>query len=115
MKDLKTNPKDLTQAIEFLTEWYGDNTSFVTDLPESTYVLESHHHGGRMLRNHWQLWNDEPGQVTDLAQFFIGLGVVHPDDMSAIVTRSLHRTLSGVPIDLDDQVKAVLLFYQEGY
>lgn len=63
--------------------------------------LTGYHFGlGAWIRNNWGLWHDSP-----LAQYFRGIGVDHPDDMSATILTSFHRHLNGRDIKLSDQLK----------
>ncbi len=55
---------------------------------------------GAVLRNCWGLW----GAKSPLGDWFRGQGISHPDDMSGIVLRSLHRRLGGKEIELAAQI-----------
>jgi hypothetical protein len=55
---------------------------------------------GLWMRNNWGLWSG-----SRLAKWFNGIGIHHPDDMSAIILTSFWRYLHGVPIKLDEQVR----------
>lgn len=62
--------------------------------------MYKHHLGlGMGLRNSWGLWGGSP-----LAQYFGGLGIHHPDDMSGIILTSFWRHLNGKPLELEAQV-----------
>lgn len=54
---------------------------------------------GMWIRNNWGLWHDSP-----LVRYFKGIGVDHPDDMSAIILTSFHRYLNGKEIKLEEQI-----------
>ena len=54
---------------------------------------------GRNLRNNWGLWS-----ASRLREYFLDLGVTHPDNMSGIILDSYHRYLNGKDIDLDKQL-----------
>lgn len=55
---------------------------------------------GSWIRNNWGLWLDSP-----LARYFRGIGIDHPDDMSAIIITSFHHWLNNKDIGLQEQVK----------
>lgn len=68
-----------------------------------TSPTDLHRGLGMSLRNTWGLWAD-----SRLAKHFNGLGIFHPDDMSAIIIESYARRLRGKPLGLEGQVA----FYQ---
>jgi hypothetical protein len=55
---------------------------------------------GMALRNCWGLWNDGP-----LGEWFRKQGIIHPDNMSAIVLESFRRKLNGHALHLAGQIK----------
>lgn len=68
-----------------------------------------YHHGlGMWMRNEWGLWGG-----SRLAAYFNGIGIYHPDDMSAIILDSYWRKLHGKPIDLESQVKRYQEYWQK--
>lgn len=62
---------------------------------------------GAWVRNNWGLWHDSA-----LAQYFRGIGVGHPDDMSAIILTCFHHYLHGRDIKLSDQLKRYQNYYE---
>lgn len=92
-------PRNLDEALRQLHQWLGsDLLDAVARRTEAD--LAAHHFGlGLWIRNCWGLWSGSP-----LARYFRDLDITHPDDMSAIVLRSLWRELNGHPIDLADQL-----------
>lgn len=63
---------------------------------------------GMGLRNRWGLWGGSP-----LARHLGGLGLQHPDDMSGLILTSFWRHLHGVPLDVEGQVAAYQLYWEE--
>lgn len=55
---------------------------------------------GIWLRNSWGLWNGSP-----LRDHLRGLGLRHPDDMSALVLVTFWRLLNDRPLETGDEVK----------
>jgi hypothetical protein len=67
-------------------------------------MIDYHMGLGMWMRNNWGLWGG-----SRLSEYFNGIGIHHPDDMSEIILDSYWRKLHGKPIDLDGQVR----YYQE--
>lgn len=68
-------------------------------------VMNKYHNSvGRQIRNEWGLWTD-----SELKQFFIDLGLDHPDDMSGVILTSFWRRLHEKPLDIAKQVR----YYQK--
>jgi hypothetical protein len=59
-----------------------------------------HHSLGTWVRNIWGLWD-----ASDLRYHFLDRGVLHPDDMSAIILLSYHRKLRDQPLRIDEQIR----------
>lgn len=100
--DMNKIPKDLETALVILERLLEPN-----DLHKIKEHFDSgtyHHNLGRSIRNNWKLWSDSA-----LSSWFKGVGIHHPDDMSAIIIDSLHKKLNDQPINLDEQIK----IYQE--
>ncbi len=92
-------PANLDEALNELTETLP--TKAQQDIKTVTeHEMVCYHDGlGAWLRDNWGLTND-----SRLAKYFNGIGIIHPDDMSAIILHSLWRKLHGQPIELDKQV-----------
>jgi len=89
-------PTDLEGCFRELDKLMTENNK--EEFRKSTPI--SYHMGlGRNLRNRWGLWTS-----SKLQEYFLDLGVTHPDDMSGIILDSYHRYLSGKEIDLDRQL-----------
>ncbi|NEO88308.1 MAG: hypothetical protein F6J87_29230 [Spirulina sp. SIO3F2] len=92
-------PSDLTDAIDSLkSELSRQELEFIRVSDESDLV-RLHHSLGRSIRNEWDLWAD-----SRLANWFNEMDIFHPDDMSAIIIKSLHRDLAGRPLELEEQI-----------
>jgi len=90
-------PADLEEAIADLLRMLN---------PEQQALLRDYeprwwHRGlGTALRNCWGLWSAK----SPLGDWFHARQIFHPDDMSGIILRSLHRRLRGQSLDLDGQI-----------
>lgn len=89
-------PKDLEDCFKELERIMTENNK--EGFRKSSPI--SYHMGlGRNMRNRWGLWSS-----SRLREYFLDLGVTHPDDMSGIILDSYHRYLNGKEIDLDKQL-----------
>ncbi|KZN40766.1 hypothetical protein N483_16690 [Pseudoalteromonas luteoviolacea NCIMB 1944] len=71
--------------------------------------LAKYHHGfGAGLRNSLGLWSKSA-----LAQWFAQRDIRHPDNMSSIIIKSLHRELNGLPWEVDKQLHTYQISQQE--
>ena len=96
-----THPKNVDECIQSILTWGKDLTGF-KNKTEGAAVAETHHSVGLWIRNEWGLWKGSP-----LKDYFIQLGVTHPDDMSGIIIRCLHRHLNNKPLNLEEDVKRI--------
>lgn len=94
-------PYDLIDALSYLEcKWSeSDKESFKT-MPEVDAISEIHHGTGMAIRNSWRLWKGN----SEIAKYFHGLGIHHPDDMSSIILTSFHRKLNQQELFLDEQI-----------
>lgn len=70
-------------------------------------MLRYHFSLGMWIRNNWGLWDG-----SQLAGWFHSLGIHHPDDMSSIILDSYWRHLNDEPIQLKQQVKSYLDYWE---
>ncbi|MBH8570022.1 hypothetical protein KB206_14120 [Microvirga sp. STS02] len=114
-------PQNLKDSFRRLDEMLSDTLKQKLRHPDPEYGLaEFHFNLGLWMRNSWQLWGG-----SRLQQYFEGLGVHHPDDMSGIILRTYSEHLNGkildeasikpltVPAPTDEQVPAEPLIYPE--
>jgi len=94
-------PKDLKDTFVELDKLLTQNNrdEFRTALP-TTYHMGL----GTTLRNRWGLWTN-----SRLREYFLDLGVTHPDDMSSIILDGYYNYLNGDEIDLERQLSRYFL------
>jgi hypothetical protein len=106
-KKLKGKPATLDETYLYLNQIFDDTEKYgFMTLPEDVATSRLHRGFGMWIRNNWGLWRN-----SELKQYFLDKGVVHPDDMSGIILTSYHRYLNKKPIDLEGQIKK----YQDIY
>jgi len=94
-------PKDLEDTFAELDKLLTPNNrdEFRQSLP-----IAYHMGLGTTLRNRWGLWKS-----SRLREYFLDLGVTHPDDMSSIILDGYYNYLNGNDIDLDGQLSRYFL------
>lgn len=98
-------PYDLEDCISQINSFWSDSTKAeVKGSSEREFLGKAHHGFGTWMRNNWQLWGG-----SRLSVYFNALGIHHPDDMSGIILTSYHRSLHGIALDLENQIR----YYQE--
>jgi len=101
LQDHKEIPNNLNAAIAMVGSFIdGHEQQMAKAMAEDAFVGSAHHGLGRYIRNEWGLWKDFA-----LAQWFKGIGIEHPEDMSGIILTSFHRGLTGKDRDLEGQIK----------
>ena len=97
-------PKDLEDCFRELKSMF--HPSFIGEIKQGTEknMIKYHFVLGMWIRNNWGLWGG-----SRLKDYFNGLGIFHPDDMSGIILDSFWRHLNNRPIKLQKQIK----FYQK--
>jgi len=85
-----------------------DSFSDWIKLDEDSALSQSHHGFGTWLRNTLGLWHDGPP-----VKYFNDLGIYHADDMSGIILTSLHRKFNNKDINLDEQVKHYIEYWEK--
>jgi len=83
--------------------------SAIYSMSEDDFVVGSHHDLGRYLRNSLSLWDPK----SKIHQYFLTFGIWHADDMSAILTTCLHRSVNGKPMKLEEQFEFYHNFWQK--
>ena len=109
-KKRKFHPEKLNQAMEYFDcTWESlDNTKY-KEKEEEIAVSELHFGTGRAIRNDWGLWNNK----SRLSQFFIQLGIFHPNDISSIMLTSWLRQLNGKKIELKNQIEHYKVYWEK--
>lgn len=102
---MKKEPVNLDEMITFLKKEIDEQT---IEKIKNEDACAFHHSIGRAIRNKFSLWGD-----SKLKDWFNGIGIFHPDDMSGIILESLKRDLKGEPIDLDRQVKRYQAYWEK--
>ena len=114
-------PKNLKDSFRRLDEMLSNTLKQKLRNPNPEYGLAEFHFSlGLWMRNSWQLWGG-----SRLQQYFEGLGVHHPDDISGIILRTYSEHLNGktldeasikpltIPMPTDEEVPAEPLIYPE--
>lgn len=78
--------------------------AWIICLPDGEFSSFVHHGFGMYLRNSWGLWGN-----STLAKNLYEMGMLHPDDMTAIILDSYQRKLKGEDINLKEQLR----YYQD--
>jgi len=104
-------PTSLSECFEELDKILEDSedAEWFKDTVEKTMLAQSHHGLGRWIRNNWELWVEE----SDLHQYFVKLGLHHPDDMSGVILTSYHRHINKKELGLDEQIKHYIKFWKD--
>jgi len=94
-------PKDLEDCFSELDKLLTENNreQFGSTLP-SAYHMSL----GTNLRNRWGLWTS-----SRLREYFLDLGVTHPDDMSSIILNSYLQYVNGNEVDMERQLSRYYL------
>lgn len=106
-------PNDLDEAIEILKTFYKNSIEEIKRMEEEEFMASSHFGAGMFIRNEWYLWwheghnyqNHWPAHKPKLNEMFNNHGITHADDMSGIILTSLYRSIHGLDIQLDKQIK----------
>lgn len=100
-------PADLEDSFRELQKMlHPDLLREMKEKPEKEMAM--HHRGlGMWMRNNWGLWAG-----SRLAEYFNGMGVFHPDDMSGIILDSFWRRLNSRPLELEKQVAYYQRFWK---
>jgi len=112
MFELSFYPNNLKEAVETLITFFENEIELVKSMQEEDFIADSHHNGGKFIRNTWNLWwyeghrfEDWPKEKPNLVSFFNDLGIVHADDISGIILTCFYRELKNYPYNLEQQVE----------
>lgn len=109
--DSNDTPMSLDEGISyFITKWSDKEKEQFRN--EQEYLAVSHLHltVGMFIRNFW-IRHGRGNEA--LRNEFKEIGIFHPDDISSIILRSLHRKLNNIPIDLGNQTKPYIQYWNE--
>jgi hypothetical protein len=81
---------------------------WIVCLPDGEFSANVHMSLGQYLRNNWGLWAD-----SELSRNLYRMGILHPDDMTAIIFDSYQRKLKGEDLRLDEQLKHYQDFWRK--
>jgi hypothetical protein len=98
-------PKDLEDSFAELKRMLPPK--LIKKIKEESDVTQYHLNLGMWMRNFWGLW-----QGSRLKEYFEGIGVNHPDDMTSIILRSFHRRLNNQEIGVSRQVEIYQKFQE---
>lgn len=102
-------PQNIEDAITYFEKkWSKKEKERFRQKGEKEAVVKLHFSTGMWIRNNW-IRNDKD---TSLVYFFISLGVYHPDDMSSVILRSLHRRLNNKDINMEGQVESIKKYWK---
>lgn len=109
--DSNDTPKSIEEAMSyFLTKWTEDEKNQFKNEQEDAAVAELHLSVGMFIRNNWiRHGNGNECLISE----FKKLGIFAPDDMSGIILRSLHRKLNNIPIEINNQAKHYINYWNE--
>jgi len=114
-KELKYHPKNLNEALAQLDKITLDSIKAkVISMTENDFIKQTHFTTGRWIRNEWLYNRYLLGLIvtkSELKKELSAKGLFSNDDMSGVILRSFHRQLSGVDINLDQQIKDVHQWY----
>lgn len=105
-----TCPSNLIEVLRVIK----DNAphEVIEDFTAADESAAYHFSMGRYMRNTWSMWADRDKPAPNaLVSYFWKYGVYHADDMSGIITDSLHRWLNDKPIDLKSQIAHYMKFW----
>lgn len=106
---VKYIPADFDGCLKQLDSLTSDGIKeWIKCLPDQEFGRNVHHSFGMYLRNSWGLWGDSP-----LAKSLSQLGILHPDDMTAIILDSYQRKLKREDIKLQEQLKHYQDFWRD--
>ena len=114
-KELKYRPKNLYEALAQLDKITPDSIKAkVISMTENDFIAQTHFTTGMGIRNEWLYNRYLLGLIvtkSELRKELSAKGLFSNDDMSGVILRSFHRQLSGVDLNLDQQIKDVHQWY----
>ncbi len=94
-------PKDLQECCEQLDTLLSQDTKdSIKKMETKKEMIKYHFYLSFWMRNNWGLWRG-----SRLKEYFISMGITHPDDMSGIILECYYRQLHNQDWELDKQIK----------
>lgn len=104
-------PFDLEDCFRELDKYFDETErENISKMSEVKFSTNAHFGVGLFLRNKWQLWRG-----SRLTEYFFELGLSHPDDISSVILLCYHRKLSGLPLDVIQQIDKYRIYWKEAY
>ena len=114
-KELKYHPKDFNEALTQLNKITPDSIKVkIISMSENDFIAQTHFSTGMWIRNEWLYNRYLLGLIvtkSELRKHLSAKGLFTNDDMSGVILRSFHRQLSGIDINLDQQIKDIHQWY----
>jgi hypothetical protein len=95
-------PVNIEECIKHIISWNSDNIEKFKQLTEEEAIATTYNTVGQWIRNKWGLWT---GSV--LKDYFIELGLKHPDDMSGLIIRCYHKDLNHKSFNIKEEVNKI--------
>lgn len=93
-------PSDLSEALDWLEEHVPEDEQ--RDIANGDLsASRGHFRIGRWMRNNWGLWQKN----SELYDYFVDLGIRHPDDMTGIILDAFDARLRGENFSLKSRVE----------
>jgi hypothetical protein len=107
-------PSNLNECFVVLDDMKIQDMDKNLKMDEDSFVSLSHFGLGQWIRNEWGLWyvTKTPFWKDTLQGHFRDMGLHHPDDMSGVILRSYHRLKNGKDLDLSDQIRGYMKFWE---
>ena len=103
-------PKNLDEVItHFKKAWTKEELTKFKKLSEQDALASTHFTTGLWIRNNWIRGDRNPS----LIKYFDSIGLRHPDDISAVIIRSLHRTLNNRSLEIEKQVAGYKAYWDK--
>lgn len=108
-------PTNLQEAVQILKDRLTiEEYDILVDLSYNEFIGRIHHSGGMAMRNRWGLWSalNKEQETTPIAQWFADRGILHADDMSAIIYMAFWAEVTCNEFDLDKRIQYYRRFWK---
>lgn len=101
-------PQNLDEAHEILMKQLPKETlDQIKNMKSEDEMWRFHRGLGMSLRNSWGLWGGSP-----LKQYFLELGITHPDNMSGVILGTFWCKIHDKPLRLEERVTYYKRLYE---